>query len=423
MAFTKKIWVNVPDPSNPPSIPEGQDELARFDADNMNRIEEGIEEAFDRVSSLSKEDIDLGNVPNVTTNDQTPTYEESTDLTTLTSGEKLRTAFGKIKKAISELISHLGNNSNPHNVTKEQIGLGRVVIKDDDVAIGRGASSKDNSVAIGLAAEAHQGGGAAGYCATTTDGGCAVGYGTRSNAGGAVGYQAIAEHGGAVGNGAEAGSGFSGGMIAKVKTLNDGSYINAIQLGAGTNENERTLQVYDYKLMDANGVIPAERLPQSSQGYKLIKTQNISWNFTSTGQMKKQEQITGIDFTAYDQYKVIFKGTMNYTQTASGTSSLYLGYTPTEAPAGNTTGAISSVEFKSPINVPIAVTFKGEEITITKKRGTSYSYSNTGILTDNSTMLSSSIAWTTDKLWFWLYTAAQATISVSGTVSVYGKVN
>lgn len=45
MAFTKKTWVNVPDPSNPPSVPEGQDALARFDADNMNRIEEGISDS------------------------------------------------------------------------------------------------------------------------------------------------------------------------------------------------------------------------------------------------------------------------------------------------------------------------------------------------------------------------------------------
>lgn len=45
MAFIKKKWVNVPDPSNPPSIPEGQDALARFDADNMNRIEDGIAKA------------------------------------------------------------------------------------------------------------------------------------------------------------------------------------------------------------------------------------------------------------------------------------------------------------------------------------------------------------------------------------------
>ena len=53
MAFTKKKWVNVPDPSNPPSIPEGQDALARFDAENMNRIEEGIEEAL----NLTADDV------------------------------------------------------------------------------------------------------------------------------------------------------------------------------------------------------------------------------------------------------------------------------------------------------------------------------------------------------------------------------
>ena len=47
MSYVKKKWINVPDPSNPPSIPEGQDSLARFDADNMNRIEDGIEEAVE----------------------------------------------------------------------------------------------------------------------------------------------------------------------------------------------------------------------------------------------------------------------------------------------------------------------------------------------------------------------------------------
>lgn len=50
MAYTKKIWVDVPDPSNLPSIPEGQDSLARFDANNMNRIEEGINESLELVA-------------------------------------------------------------------------------------------------------------------------------------------------------------------------------------------------------------------------------------------------------------------------------------------------------------------------------------------------------------------------------------
>lgn len=52
MAYTKKTWVDVPDPSNPPSIPEGQDALARFDAENMNRVEDGIKEAHDLYNGL-----------------------------------------------------------------------------------------------------------------------------------------------------------------------------------------------------------------------------------------------------------------------------------------------------------------------------------------------------------------------------------
>lgn len=59
MAFTKKTWVNVPDPSNLPSIPGGQDALARFDAENMNRIEKGIEEAH---TSKAPSGHGLGNV-------------------------------------------------------------------------------------------------------------------------------------------------------------------------------------------------------------------------------------------------------------------------------------------------------------------------------------------------------------------------
>ena len=55
--------------------------------------------------------IGLGNVPNVSTNDQTPTYTEATTLTALTSGEKLSVAFGKIKKAITDLISHIADTT------------------------------------------------------------------------------------------------------------------------------------------------------------------------------------------------------------------------------------------------------------------------------------------------------------------------
>ena len=74
--------------------------------------------------NITPANIGLGNVPNVATNDQTPTYTEATSNAKLTSGEKLSIAFGKISKAISSLISHLSNKNNPHEVTKTQVGLG-----------------------------------------------------------------------------------------------------------------------------------------------------------------------------------------------------------------------------------------------------------------------------------------------------------
>ena len=76
--------------------------------------------------SYTKSEVGLSNVPNVATNDQTPTFTESTTLTKLTSGEKLSVAFGKISKAITDLINHIANKNNPHEVTKTQVGLGNV---------------------------------------------------------------------------------------------------------------------------------------------------------------------------------------------------------------------------------------------------------------------------------------------------------
>ncbi len=76
--------------------------------------------------TVTKAQVGLGNVPNVATNDQTPSYNAATALAALVSGEKLSVAFGKLAKGTTDLISHLANKSNPHGVTKAQIGLGSV---------------------------------------------------------------------------------------------------------------------------------------------------------------------------------------------------------------------------------------------------------------------------------------------------------
>lgn len=71
---------------------------------------------------VTKAQVGLGNVPNASTNDQTPTYSEASKLVDLSSGEKMSVAFGKIKKAVATLIAHIKNQDNPHNVTAAQAG-------------------------------------------------------------------------------------------------------------------------------------------------------------------------------------------------------------------------------------------------------------------------------------------------------------
>ena len=75
---------------------------------------------------VTKKQVGLDNVPNVATNDQTVTFNDITELSTISSGEKMSPVFAKIKLAISNLITHLNNKENPHGVTKNQIGLENV---------------------------------------------------------------------------------------------------------------------------------------------------------------------------------------------------------------------------------------------------------------------------------------------------------
>ena len=72
--------------------------------------------------AVTKTQVGLGNVPNVATNDQTPTYTEAAALSRLVSGETLALAFGKLAKAVRSLMEHLADTENPHTVTAHQAG-------------------------------------------------------------------------------------------------------------------------------------------------------------------------------------------------------------------------------------------------------------------------------------------------------------
>lgn len=91
-------------------------------ADTNAYLEEQLAKKYSPDNKPSKSDVGLGNVPNVSTNDQTPTYTQETVINRLSSGEKLSVALGKIATAIAYLIDHLANKNNPHGVTAAQVG-------------------------------------------------------------------------------------------------------------------------------------------------------------------------------------------------------------------------------------------------------------------------------------------------------------
>ena len=61
--------------------------------------------------NVTKSDVGLGNVPNVTTDNQTPSFTQETTLANITSKEKLSVMLGKIAKAIADFITHKGDKT------------------------------------------------------------------------------------------------------------------------------------------------------------------------------------------------------------------------------------------------------------------------------------------------------------------------
>lgn len=104
-----------------PSLALGETSSTAYRGDKGKVAYEHSQKTSGNPHNVTKSDVGLSNVPNVATNDQTPTYTVASSLAEMTSGEKLSVAFGKIAKAVSSLISHLANKSNPHGVTASQI--------------------------------------------------------------------------------------------------------------------------------------------------------------------------------------------------------------------------------------------------------------------------------------------------------------
>ena len=127
MPYTRRYWVDgeIITSEKLNNIEEGITEAQKNTGDGAgsaaNKYYEAHMENKDNPHEITAKQVGLENVPNVSTNNQTPTYTEAKTLATLTSGEKLSVAFGKIKLAITKLIEHLSNKENPHGVTLSQL--------------------------------------------------------------------------------------------------------------------------------------------------------------------------------------------------------------------------------------------------------------------------------------------------------------
>lgn len=75
---------------------------------------------------VTKAQVGLENVENVKVNDHAVTFSDINNLQTISSGEKASSVFPKIKLAITKLLNHLNSKENPHGVTKAQVGLTNV---------------------------------------------------------------------------------------------------------------------------------------------------------------------------------------------------------------------------------------------------------------------------------------------------------
>ena len=112
MQNTENFNFKLPESTDNYNVGDYNENFEAIDAE-LQAVNESVAENTDHRNDtenphgVSAADVGLGNVPNVATNDQTPTYVAATENTALSSGEKLSIAFGKIAKAISSLISHL----------------------------------------------------------------------------------------------------------------------------------------------------------------------------------------------------------------------------------------------------------------------------------------------------------------------------
>ena len=95
-------------------------------------------------SNLKGETGPSGSNATVVINSEQPTYTEATSLTNLVSGETIATAFGKIKKAITSLITHLADTTGHITATERVTWNGKAPTSHSSSATTYGVGTSSN---------------------------------------------------------------------------------------------------------------------------------------------------------------------------------------------------------------------------------------------------------------------------------------
>lgn len=160
MAYSRHTWVDgeIITEEKLNNIEEGIAEAKKAQEDNaiagaeLEAIKKHVDDT-ENPHKVTKKQVGLENVPNVSTNDQTPTYSDIDALAELSSGEKLSAAFPKIKLAISRLMSHLLNQQNPHAVTLKQLGVEKTADELNSMGTGDYLEKKGGTMTGALVAQ------------------------------------------------------------------------------------------------------------------------------------------------------------------------------------------------------------------------------------------------------------------------------
>lgn len=105
---------------------------------------------------MTKDQVGLGNVPNLAPSDMTVNFTKASSLTQPTSGSKLSVIIGILANAVESLTDHIANRGNPHGVTYSQIGAASASHTHTYSQVGAAAVNHSHTLAsLGAASASH----------------------------------------------------------------------------------------------------------------------------------------------------------------------------------------------------------------------------------------------------------------------------